>query len=78
MERVDCALCSHFFVTWVTGTPYGCSAWGIKSRQHPNDAVYASSGIQCQLFKPRIRGEAGLRGRKQPKEIRRGSDHEQS
>ncbi|MFZ0942682.1 MAG: hypothetical protein WCF58_20070 [Syntrophobacteraceae bacterium] len=56
MERVDCAGCSHFFITWDIGAPYGCSAWGIKFAQHPQNAVYASSGIQCQLFKPKSGG----------------------
>ncbi len=50
MERADCTRCSHFFITWDARAPYGCSAWGIKLAQHPQNAVYASSGIQCQLF----------------------------
>jgi hypothetical protein len=53
MERTDCSHCSHFFITWDVGAPYGCSAWGIKFPQHPQNAVYASSGIECQLFKPK-------------------------
>ncbi len=64
MENVNCILCSHFFITWVTGTPYGCSAWGIKTRLRPDAAVYASSGIQCQLFKPRSGGKTALKGSK--------------
>ncbi len=56
MERADCTRCSHFFITWDAGAPYGCSAWGIKLAQHPRNAVYASSGIQCQLFKAKSGG----------------------
>jgi len=75
MEKVNCTHCRFFFITWITGTPYGCSAWSIKARLHPSVAVYASSGIECQLFKPKTGVETGLKGRKQPGEIRR-SDHE--
>lgn len=64
MEKVNCTLCRFFFITWVTGAPYGCSAWSIKTRLHPSGAVYASSGIECQLFKPKTRVETGLKGRK--------------
>lgn len=56
MGGVNCSRCSHFFITWVLGTPYGCAAWGIKSGQYPHLAVYAFSGMECQLFE-----------RKQPK-----------
>lgn len=50
---MDCIHCTHFFVTWEKALPYGCKAWGIKTPRYPEAAVYASSGLKCQLFKPK-------------------------
>lgn len=53
VEKIDCTRCAHYLITWITGTPYGCAAWGIKSSRLPHQEVYAASGIQCQLFSPK-------------------------
>ncbi len=53
MEKVDCTRCTHYLITWITGMPYGCDAWGIKSSRPPHEAVYSASGVQCQLFSPK-------------------------
>ena len=53
MEKVDCTRCAHYLITWITGTPYGCAAWGIKTSRRPHLEVYAASGVQCQLFSPK-------------------------
>jgi hypothetical protein len=50
---MKCKVCFHFSITWDAAAPYGCGAWGIKTRLHPHWAVYASSGLECQLFRPR-------------------------
>ncbi|MCE5335010.1 MAG: uracil-DNA glycosylase [Desulfobacteraceae bacterium] len=62
MEKVRCAQCEHFFITWIAGAPYGCTAWGVKSRRHPFLAVRTASGFECQLFKPKPRGNAPAHG----------------
>jgi len=53
MKTITCGRCAHFMITWVPATPYGCRAWGIKTVRHPYLAVCDSSGIECQLFKPK-------------------------
>lgn len=53
MDGIKCSRCRHLMVTWVPATPYGCSAWGIRSRRHPCLVVYSSSGAECQLFEPK-------------------------
>jgi len=54
---MNCDRCKHFMITWDTAAPYGCKAWGIKSRQRPNAVVFASSGLACQLFEPKDPGK---------------------
>ncbi len=53
-ETVDCFSCGHFFITHDKKFPYGCGAMGFKSRTIPSREVYASSGIECQFFVPKI------------------------
>ena len=50
-STVYCPRCVYFTMTWDPRTPYGCRAWGIKSRQHPSLGVCASSGYPCQFFR---------------------------
>ncbi len=56
MEGVRCVKCAHFFITWITATPYGCNAWGIRTVRYPQYAVMNSSGMECQLFSPKKPG----------------------
>jgi hypothetical protein len=53
VEKIDCTQCIHYLITWITATPYGCAAWGIRSSRLPHREVYAASGVQCQLFSPK-------------------------
>jgi hypothetical protein len=50
-KRIDCRQCVHFFVTWEKSHPYGCKGHNFKSRQIPSQVVFASSGMDCLLFK---------------------------
>jgi len=45
--------CRFYFVTWDAQFPFGCRAFGFKSRIPPYREVYASSGEQCLKFEPR-------------------------
>ncbi|HIQ37735.1 MAG TPA: uracil-DNA glycosylase [Desulfocapsa sulfexigens] len=49
--RPSCIKCVHYFVTHDPAQPFGCRAMGFKSKQNPASMVFASSGIECQLFK---------------------------
>jgi len=47
--------------------PYGCKAHGFKSKQLPSLVVAKSSGIECLMFKPKIKkppGDSGGNGQK--------------
>ncbi len=48
-----CLKCVHYHITWDTRAPYGCRAHGFKSSSNPALVVFESSGLACQLFKPR-------------------------
>lgn len=52
--RPSCIKCVHYFVTHDPTQPYGCRAMGFKSQQNPAAMVFASSGIECQIFKEKI------------------------
>jgi hypothetical protein len=45
-----CQFCIHYYVTHEPETPYGCRAMHFKSAQNPARVVYASSGMECQLY----------------------------
>lgn len=49
-ERPNCQACLHFYITHEAASPYGCRAMGFKSLHYPAVVVFASSGLQCQLF----------------------------
>lgn len=49
-ERPDCYRCRSFFVTWDAARPYGCRAFGMKSRALPAVAVEHASGAPCRAF----------------------------
>ena len=52
-KRSNCMGCQHFYITYETSHPYGCRAMAFKSKEMPNSVVFASSGMQCQLFSPK-------------------------
>lgn len=52
--RPRCATCRHAYTTWEASHPYGCRAYGFRSRQPPSDVVRRSSGMECQLHEPRL------------------------
>ncbi len=50
-NRPSCIKCVHYFVTHNPVQPHGCRGLGFKSAQNPAAMVFASSGIECQIFK---------------------------
>lgn len=48
--RVICRMCRYFFITWNASFPYGCKAYGFKSKQIPDLFVFQSSGAKCKCF----------------------------
>lgn len=53
-ERINCRKCQYYYITWDARMPYGCKAFGFKSRQIPSLLVYQSSGQPCQGYKEKI------------------------
>jgi hypothetical protein len=51
---VACYKCRYYQVTWDASRPYGCRAHGFKTSRNPSLIVYETSGIECQLFEPKI------------------------
>ena len=51
--KPNCHQCVYFFITHEPAHPYGCRSMNFKSSRLPSEAVFASSGMICQLFKPR-------------------------
>jgi hypothetical protein len=47
---VECRKCKHFFITWDPKNPYGCKAFGIKSKRIPSVEIYLTSGKECLKF----------------------------
>ncbi|HEU19439.1 MAG TPA: uracil-DNA glycosylase [Deltaproteobacteria bacterium] len=56
---MNCFTCSHFFITHDPHEPYGCRAMGFKSRQFPSDVAESCSGMQCQMYAPKIKRQHG-------------------
>jgi len=54
-ERINCNKCKHYYITWDTRMPYGCKAFGFKTRQIPSAVVYQSSGNACQGFEEKVK-----------------------
>ncbi len=46
----NCFKCDFFYITHDPARPYGCRGMKFKSRQLPSRVVFASSGLNCQLF----------------------------
>ena len=53
LQRPDCHRCRSYYVTWDAAHPYGCRAFGIKSRALPSIAVERESGAPCHGFEPK-------------------------
>jgi len=51
--RPNCFQCAAFFITYDSQRPYGCRAFGMKSRLLPALAIFQTSGQHCQLFQPK-------------------------
>ncbi len=49
-ERINCRNCKYYYITWDASMPYGCKAFGFKTRQIPSVVVYQSSGQACQGY----------------------------
>ncbi len=52
-----CGQCRHYYVTWDPAFPHGCRAMGFKSRTSPALEVRAASGMDCQMFARKERGQ---------------------
>ncbi|MHB8061991.1 MAG: uracil-DNA glycosylase [Ruminiclostridium sp.] len=50
VEGVNCHRCKYYYITWDARMPYGCKAFGIKTRQIPSVVVYQTSGKSCQGY----------------------------
>jgi hypothetical protein len=63
--RINCRDCKFYYITFDAGAPYGCRAYGFKSKQMPSVAVRQSSGNNCQLFSSKSgNGTSGSAGNK--------------
>ena len=52
-KKPNCFKCRNFYITYEPVHPYGCRVMSFKSKELPAMAVYASSGMQCQMFDPK-------------------------
>ena len=52
-KRPNCYHCLFFYITHEPAHPYGCRGMNFKSSRLPSEAVYASSGMICQMFEPK-------------------------
>ncbi|MDP3148874.1 MAG: uracil-DNA glycosylase [Ignavibacteria bacterium] len=50
---INCRQCTHFYITWDKNFPYGCKAFGLKTKRIPSAEVYLSSGKDCLKFTPK-------------------------
>lgn len=48
--KINCRKCIFFRITWDKKFPYGCRAYGFKTRQMPSLKVKSFSGIECLKF----------------------------
>lgn len=60
--RVNCNRCAHYYVTWDESFPRGCRALGFKSRTLPALVVKNSSGMPCQMYRPKPGPKTGEDG----------------
>ncbi|MES0372199.1 MAG: uracil-DNA glycosylase [Mariprofundaceae bacterium] len=55
--RPECMRCRHYYVTWDPNFPYGCKAFGFKSRVMPCLEVYSASQHHCLKFEGKNRNQ---------------------
>tara|TARA_X000000950_G_C13331736_1_gene424900 strand:- start:210 stop:425 length:216 start_codon:yes stop_codon:yes gene_type:complete len=53
-NKNTCKNCRHFYVTYTQNYPWGCKAFGFKSKKYPYLEVYSNSGMKCALFKSNL------------------------
>ncbi len=58
-KKPNCHQCVYFFITHEPAHPYGCRGMNFKSARPPSEAVFASSGMICQMFKPKESKKSG-------------------
>jgi len=49
----NCRTCQFFQVTWDKNFPYGCKAFGMKTKQTPSVEVKLTSGKDCLKYRPK-------------------------
>ena len=54
-KRIACHNCEHYLSTWDARFPFGCRAYGFKSRRSPSLQVTEASGLECLLYTARKR-----------------------
>ena len=60
-HREDCKNCRYLYVTYDKFYPWGCRAFGFKSKKYPYNEVYSISGMKCALFKINKKTENKIR-----------------
>lgn len=70
-KMIDCHKCEHYYVTWDKHFPHGCKAMKFKSKQLPSLVVFASSQMDCLLFKEKVlpKGKRRYRGMGKSKKV---------
>ncbi|RMH52763.1 MAG: uracil-DNA glycosylase [Zetaproteobacteria bacterium] len=58
----DCRRCRHLQITWQPERPYGCRAFGFRSKRLPALEVRLASGTPCLRFVARVREGASGEG----------------
>ena len=53
MKKINCRECKHYFITFDIKAPYGCRAFGFKTKTVPSSIVYQNSSSRCALFEPK-------------------------
>jgi len=48
--EAECRYCQHYYITFDKNFPYGCRAFGFKSRIRPCIEVQQASGAECLQF----------------------------
>ena len=53
--QVECRYCQYYYITFDGKFPYGCRAFGFKSRTKPCSEVKQASGADCLQFRPKTK-----------------------
>ena len=62
--KEDCKNCRYLYVTYDKYYPWGCRAFGFKSKKYPYLEVYSNSGMKCALFNSNIVIRQSLKNKK--------------